>query len=122
VAVDRPKVGLLTAAGLGVEAEWWVRSVDPLVGEPPGPDGFEAVVGPAPPVYDPGGPVCVARRVEKAAALESLERFAACSGAVLVIVPVEASRAALRGSLARRGYVVASEWYAASLSTGDLSG
>jgi hypothetical protein len=120
--VDAPKVELLTGIGLALEAEWWVKPIEPRAGEPAAPIGFEAFIGPAPPVYDPGGPVCMALRVAAAGPLEELERFAAYSGAVVVIVPVEVARKELRANLARRGYVVASEWYAGPVASATPSG
>jgi GNAT superfamily N-acetyltransferase len=110
-AVDAPKVDFLAGLGLLCEAEWWVKQIEPAKGESVATNGFEASVGPAPPVYKPGGPTCLASRVESPTALPALERFAAASEAVIVIVPTFASRDDLRGELRNRGYAVASEWY-----------
>ena len=77
---------------------------------------LRAVLLPAPPVYDPGGPVCF---VEEWAGDETLlteaEQKAAERGAVLVRVICahdDSDRAKL---LTRHGYAVASEWYTAPL-------
>lgn len=60
---DGPKRALLQSAGLTVSARWWVKRLVPT--GPPQPSreyvfgGCNAFLGPAPPVYDPGGPVCL---------------------------------------------------------------
>lgn len=68
----------------------------------------------APPVYDPGGPVCA---IEEWAGDEELladaEREAAKRGAVLARVVSQEGDRAREAVLERRGYTVASEWYAA---------
>jgi GNAT superfamily N-acetyltransferase len=110
-AVDAPKVDFLAGLGLLCEAEWWVKPIEPTQGEPVAKKSFDAIVGPAPPVYKPGGPTCLATRVESPDALHALERFAAASEAVIVIVPTLATRDDLRRELRTRDYVVASEWY-----------
>jgi len=113
-SVDPAKVRFLRELGLAVAAEWWVKPVSPeATGDVPEQTGFAAEVGPAPPVYDPGGPTCLALEIAAPAALADLERYAAAAGAVVVIVPVRVEAVALRGALERRGYEVASEWYSA---------
>ena len=52
--IDPLKRAFLHRLGLTVAAEWWVRPLDAAPGDVPDQDGFEAIVGPAPPVYDPG--------------------------------------------------------------------
>jgi hypothetical protein len=49
--------------------------------------GFSALFGPAPPVYDPGGPVPLADHVADGTDAASLEAEAIRVGAVLLIVP-----------------------------------
>ena len=110
-AVDAPKVDFLAGLGLLCEAEWWVKQIEPTHDQPVATKGFEAIVGPAPPVYKSGGPTCLATHIESPEALQQLERFAAASRAVIVIVPTLASRDDLRQELRDRDYVVASEWY-----------
>ena len=110
-AVDAPKADFLIGFGLVCEAEWWVKRIEPTRGEPVAKKGFDAIVGPAPPVYEPGGLTCLATDIESPRALQRLERFAAASEAVVVIVPTLASRDDLRRELRDRDYVVASEWY-----------
>jgi hypothetical protein len=113
--VDTPKVDFLAGLGLECEAEWWVKPIEPSQREPVEMSGFAAFVGPAPPVYDPGGLTCLATEIESPAALPLFEDFASASQAVLAIVPTLTSRLDLRAALGERGYSVASEWYAGTL-------
>jgi GNAT superfamily N-acetyltransferase len=113
--VDAPKVDFLAGLGLECEAEWWVKPVEPNELEPVEMRGFDAFVGPAPPVYDPGGLTCLATKIESPAALRQFEEFASASQAVVAIVPTLTSRLDLRAALGERGYTVASEWYAGRL-------
>ena len=114
--VDPPKRAFLRGLSLALAAEWWARQLAAR-GELPDQDGFEAVVGPAPPVYDPGGPVCLAARLDGPDALPRLERYGAAAGAVLAIVPLATGREDVRTVLVARGYSLASEWYAAPIET-----
>lgn len=66
--------------------------------------------GPAPPVYDPGGPVLLADRVAAGADLAVLTAGAVRLGAVLLVVPADPGSARAR-ELAGRGARVASDWY-----------
>lgn len=110
-SIDEAKVTFLLGAGLHVDAEWRVKSLTPNPGNPPGdPQGFEAVIAPAPPVYDPGGVTALALSIEPGA-VERFEEFASASGAVVGIVPVRISEKALRAELDQRDFVLASEWY-----------
>ena len=113
--VDAPKVEFLAGLGLECEAEWWVKPIEPNQREPAEASGFDAFVGPAPPVYDPGGLTCLATEIESPAALPLFEEFASASQAVVAIVPTLTSRLDLRTELRERGYTVASEWYAGTI-------
>ncbi len=77
---------------------------------------LRAILVQAPPVYDPGGPVCF---VEDWAGDEVLladaEREAAARGAVVVRVICAHGDAYRAKTLTRHGYTVASEWYTALL-------
>lgn len=114
-AADDPKVAMLASAGLALASQWWVKPVTPA--GPPGRtgrvrgQGFAGHLGPAPPVYDPGGLVLLAdddpaETVSPAA----IEAGAAALGAVLAVVPA-APGAAHEQELTRRGWTVASQWY-----------
>jgi GNAT superfamily N-acetyltransferase len=115
-SVDEPKTAFLTEVGLRVDAEWRVKALAPTNGDPPAKDGFDAAIGPAPPVYDPGGQTALALRIDHPSAVERFEEFAAASSAVVAIVPVLTSDDALLAELDRRDYIVASEWYAGPVS------
>jgi GNAT superfamily N-acetyltransferase len=110
-SVDRPKNEFLRSAGLAVGAEWRTKSLSPHEGPVPAMDGFDAAVGPAPPVYDPGGLTCLALRLDDPSVLPAFEEFAERSAAVVGIVPVRAEAVDLRRLLIQRGYAAASEWY-----------
>jgi hypothetical protein len=71
---------------------------------------FVGHLGPAPPVYDPGGPVLLVRQIDPAAPLGELEQQASAWGAVLVIVPEVPSGPRVHELIAN-GYEVASQWF-----------
>jgi hypothetical protein len=113
-AADGPKVALLVSAGLVPASRWWVKPVTPTgpparAGRVQG-TGFAGRLGPAPPVYAPGGPVLLADDLPGRASLAAVEAGAAAAGAVLVIVPA-APGAADEQQLAQRGWTVASQWH-----------
>lgn len=114
---DEPKRQLLSELGLVVAARWWVKELDPnreattwgpvLLGD------VEALVIPAPPVYDPGGPVCLLGDLasERAGAAATA---AAGVGAVLAIVTRDAATSVPPESdseLERAGFHNPSEFY-----------
>jgi hypothetical protein len=113
---DEPKRTMLRQAGGRLTEEWWVRPLDDLTAPDPAgrtvPRGATGLVVTAPPVYDPGGPVCQVTSWDGTAeTLRSVGAWAAAEGAVLAIVPVEADAPGLREVLRTAGYTVASEWY-----------
>ncbi len=81
-----------------------------------GTNTLRAIVLSAPPVYDPGGPVCF---VEEWQGDESLladaGQEAAKRGSVLTRVICPHADTARAAALTRHGYTVASEWYTAPL-------
>lgn len=117
---DFDKVSMLLAASLQLAEEWWVKEVRPSGGanSPRSVKGtrFSGVVGPAPPVYDPGGPVLLAR-LEPDADLAVLEAEAADLGAVLAVVAVAPSSEYVQ-RLQHRSWTVASQWYVGRPGTG----
>jgi hypothetical protein len=116
-SVDRAKTDFLIGSGFVAEAEWWVKAIEPSEDEiVPNDQMFEAIVGPAPPVYDPGGLTCLALRIEAPEALEQFEAFASASDSVVAIVPVLTKQTDIREALKTRHYVLASEWYAAPVT------
>jgi hypothetical protein len=67
--------------------------------------GFSGLLGPAPPVYDPGSPVLLLSN------LAGVEREAAGMGAVLLIVPAAPASARAAAIARSPGWTVASDWY-----------
>jgi len=111
---DQPKTRMLSRLSLRVAEQWWVRELRPAgpaarTGRVEGP-GFAGIFAPAPPVYDPGGPVLHAERVADDADLAVIEREAAAMGAVLAVVAAAPGSARSAG-LRQRGWSVASDWY-----------
>jgi len=111
---DLAKSGMLARLSLTVAEQWWVRELQPLgpaaaPGRFSGP-GFSGTLGPAPRVYDPGGPVFQNDRAGEHTDVDAIERAAAARGAVLAVLPA-APDPALAPELSRRGWHVASDWY-----------
>lgn len=111
---DKPKASMLASLSLQVVERWWVREVKPAA-QPGKPGrvngtGFSGIFGPAPPVYDPGGPVLLADRLADDADIAMVEHEAAELGSVLAIVPA-APGSARSTSLRQRDWSVASDWY-----------
>ncbi|MGB9280765.1 MAG: hypothetical protein WCB57_11895 [Pseudonocardiaceae bacterium] len=112
---DEPKVAMLVAAGLRLVQQWWVKPIEAVEeagvahGRVDG-RGFSGILGPAPPVYDPGGPVLLADRVSADADLSGVEDEAARMGSVLVVMPTEPDNDRER-ALQDSGWTVASQWY-----------
>jgi hypothetical protein len=72
--------------------------------------GFSGILGPAPPVYDPGGPVLHIDRLADDADMTRVEAESAAMGAVLLVVPAVAG-SPQADELTRLGWTVASDWY-----------
>jgi hypothetical protein len=109
-----PKNALLASVGLAAAEDWWVKPLAPSArtersGTVSG-HGFSGHLGTAPPVYDPGGPVLLVRRIEPGVPLALMEREAATWGAVLVIVP-EPRSGPWTDDLVAGGYHAASVWF-----------
>lgn len=95
--------------GLRLRTSWWQATVDPTY--PPrgegGPDvdGATATLVPAPPIYDPGGPILFLRDVLDAArALPVARAEAARLGAPVVVVDQPAGDDALGAALPGAGF------------------
>lgn len=116
-AADQEKVAMLRSCSLQLAEQWWVKPLEPTgtttglgtTGRITG-SGFSGTLGPAPPVYDPGGPVLFVDRLYDGADLADLVREATATGAVLAVVPTPAS-AEGEDALRRHGWAVASAWY-----------
>jgi hypothetical protein len=92
---DVPKRTMLEDLGFLVTARWWVKALQPTASSR---DTFgavdlgvtTAVLVPAPPVYAPGGPVCILGDIASDVAVEATGR-AAAEGAVLAVVTRDTS-------------------------------
>lgn len=119
---DSSKSRMLRSLSLCLAEQWWVRELTPAPqpatsAAPSAPNGrisgagFSGILGPAPPVYDPGGQVLLADTLDAEADLATAEREAAALGAVLLIVPA-APRTPRSAELGRApGWSVACDWY-----------
>jgi hypothetical protein len=89
---DDPKRNMLIELGLAPTSRWWVKELTPAA--PPKPCGpitfvdIQAMLVFAPPVYAPGGPVCLLGSLDPSKAALDAEQ-AAAAGAVLAIVQRE---------------------------------
>lgn len=111
---DRAKAGMLANLSLTLAEQWWVRELRPVgpasaPGRFSGP-GFSGLLGPAPGVYDPGGPVFQNDRAGEHTDVDAVERAAAAHGAVLAVVPAAPDTPRER-ELRQNGWHVASDWY-----------
>ena len=114
---DAEKRQMLHACGLTVGSRWWVKELRPA-----SPAAVGAVrevdLGtttglfvPAPPVYDPGGPVCLLGDVESDAAVVAADR-AGELGAVLAVVTRTGTRVPrAEPALAAAGFDNVSEFF-----------
>jgi hypothetical protein len=115
---DKPKVRMLETLSMRLAEQWWVKELCDAAPEPAragritGP-GFSGQLGPAPPVYDPGGLVFQAEGVDEAVDLDVVEHRVAELGAVLAIIPA-APGSILASELEHRGWTVAPDWYVGS--------
>ena len=113
--LDQPKVAMLTAIGLRLAQQWWVKPVARPSAEQRADgvftgDGYRVMRTVAPPVYDPRGPVGIVQQFADAASLRDSERIAAGDGLVLLIAPLDS--ADLRSAaLEECGFTVASQFY-----------
>ena len=108
---DEPKRAMLATVGYERGASWWVHPVQAAEGEPPLLPDTDAVVGPAPPVYDPGGLTALALEMRNPSDAPTFAAWAAASNAVLAIVPARSTDATLERALASEGYDPASDWF-----------
>jgi hypothetical protein len=111
---DQAKGGMLRGLSLSLARQWWVRELRPA-GGPGAPGrvsgpGFSGVLGPAPPVYNPGGLVFLADGDGEPPDADAVAREATAMGAVLAIVQA-APGSSLASELPRSGWSAASDWY-----------
>ena len=111
---DEPKRTMLRSLGLTVVERWWVKELNSA--------GAEVIWGhvmlgsvsglivPAPPVYDPQGPVCLLNGIAAADAAVAADQ-AARRGAVLAIVPDTSDRSVVAPIFESAGFHNPSEFY-----------
>lgn len=114
---DTEKRQLLQSCGLTVLSRWWVEELRPAQPAAVGPARevdlgvTSALFVPAPPVYAPGGPVCLLGDLEPDAAVVAADR-ARELGAVLAVVTRRAPAApAVEPVLGAAGFDNVSEFY-----------
>jgi hypothetical protein len=113
---DVAKVALLESVGLTVGESWSVREVETRAASPPafGPvsaNGVEALVIPAPPVYDPGGPVLLVTALGSAEDVQRVPDLAAQRSAVLAIVPTRPEAPDIATMAEESGFDETSRYY-----------
>lgn len=108
---DEAKRAMLDACGYERGASWWVHPVQAAEGDRPELRDTDAVVGPAPPVYDPGGLTALALEMRDPSDVSTFSEWASASNAVLAIVPARSSNRGLEHALADAGYEPASDWF-----------
>lgn len=112
--LDRPKRDLLRSMGLRPGSRWWVKELvpaaEPTVWGSADLDGVPGLIMPSPPVYDPGGPVCLFGNVSATEAVAGAEA-ARRAGAVLAIVRREGAPPEHEPELEAAGFHNPSEFY-----------
>ena len=105
---ERPRADAARVVGLTVAESWWHHDLEKHraapAGELSGELGEDCRLVPAPPVYDPGGPVLLVTRVPDASALTRAEQAAAARGATVSVVSQDAADDALATLLTKAGY------------------
>lgn len=112
-AFERERMDAALDLGLEPVEVWWHRDLEPLTGlhvvsEDHGVsvEGAAGQLVPAPPVYDPGGPVLLVTSVDTADALARIQQSGARRGATVAVVTQDPSDAATAALLGEAGFVV----------------
>ena len=124
---DEVKCAMLATLSLDLAEQWWVRELEPAGQGGPASEadpagqagpagsvtgtGFAGRLVPAPPVYDPGGPVLDVSDLADDADLARVEREAAGLGAVLLVLPAAPGSRWSDRVADLPGWTVASDWY-----------
>lgn len=109
-AFEPARVAFATDCGMSLSTSWWHtdiprRAARADAGEEPRLDGARVGLVPAPPVYDPGGPITHVWDVHDLTALDRARDEASRCGSPLVVVDQPAHRTGLARALRERGYV-----------------
>lgn len=116
-AFESHRLDAARSVGLLPAECWWHRDIGPS--EESGitedstlrVDGAEGRLVPAPPVYDPGGPVLLVTDVESASALRDIETLASSRGSRVSVVSQEPADAARATLLTEAGYVLTTVFF-----------
>lgn len=118
-AVESERLDAALDLGLEPAEIWWHRDLEPATGlnvvsEDPrlSVDGAEAQLVPAPPVYDPGGPILLVTAVESPEALRLAEQSAARRGATVSVVTQRPAAQDLAEVLTASGYTLTTYFFA----------
>jgi hypothetical protein len=119
---EEPRADAARAVGLTVAESWWHRDLDARPASPSAQSAPAAAPAaelgegcrlvPAPPVYDPGGPVLLVTRVPDASALTHAEQAAAARGATVSVVSQDPADGALATLLTKAGYRRTTDYFA----------
>ena len=109
---ETARLSAVSAVGLAPVEHWWHRDLDPAPRSPDGTDhGTSITVGgtqgrlvPAPPVYDPGGPILLVTDVADRSSLRRIESEAAIRGATVSVVSQLPGDSKLEALLGDTGY------------------
>lgn len=119
-AAERERMDAALDLGLEPAEVWWHRDLEPptglnVVSEDPAMsvEGAAGQLVPAPPVYDPGGPVLLVTSVESADALTRIQQSAARRGATVAVVTQDPADTATAALLVESGFVVTTYFLAA---------
>ncbi len=109
---ERARADAARSLGLTVTESWWHRDLAvPVTGPPVTGLGEDCRLVPAPPVYDPGGPVLLVTRVPDAASLAGAEQAAAARGATVSVVSQDPADHDLAHVLIAAGYRRTTDYY-----------
>lgn len=116
--VERERMDAALDLGLEPAEVWWHRDLEPATGlnvvaEDPAVkvDGAAGQLVPAPPVYDPGGPVLLVSSVESADALTRIQQSAARRGATVAVVVQDPADTVTAGLLFAAGFAVTTYFF-----------
>ena len=108
---ERPRADAARAVGLTVAESWWHRDLDRQPSAAAAELGEDCRLVPAPPVYDPGGPVLLVSAVSDASALTLAEQAAAALGASVSVVSQDPADDALATLLTKAGYRQTTDYF-----------
>ena len=114
---DTAKRQMLAGCGLTVRSRWWVKELRPAcpvaVGAVREVDlgTTTGLFVPAPPVYDPGGPVCLLGDVEPTAAVVAADRAGELGAVLAVVTRTGAEVPPVEPALAAAGFDNVSEFF-----------